>query len=380
VQLTARGMARVRGRHPWVLRDGAGAGPTGPAAVRVLDERGRPVASALWAPPPAPIALRVYARGEAFVPFDERLLSERIAAAGARRAAFGLGESYRLVHGEADGLPGLFVDRWGDAAVVQAGTGVVDALEGVIARLLDARLVVARDDGSMRDHEGLPRRKGVLLGDGPTTVRVREGKAVLELDLLEDAKTGGFLDQQGNHARAGELARGEALDAFTYHGGFALAMAPRAASVLAFDQDARAVERARRNAAASGFANVEVRVADAFVALRELERTGRAFDTVVIDPPALAKRGKGPVEQALRAYRELNLRAFRITRPGGTLVTCSCSGKVTPALFGEMLVAAARDAGRDAVVVERRGAGPDHPVLLGVPETEYLKCWVLQVT
>jgi 23S rRNA (cytosine1962-C5)-methyltransferase len=413
VRVSARGASRLRAGHPWIFRADVASAPEGGGdVVRVTDERGRALASALWAAPPAPIALRVYARGDRFVPFDEALIAERLSRAAARRRdlygaaagadAVGAGgpdpappvwgaararsrpsmDAWRMVHAEADQLPGLFVDRWGDAFVIQSAAAAIDRREAVVAAILardhGARLVVARDDGSARDHEALPRRKEILRGAGPTLVRVREGEATLELDLLEDAKTGGFLDQRENHARAAELARGETIDAFSYHGGFALAMARRADRVLAFDQDPRAVERTRRNAALSGLGNIDARAADAFVELRELERAGRRFDVVVVDPPALAKR-KGAVDAALRAYKELNLRALRITARDGLLVTCSCSGRVTTALFEAMLVDAARDAKRDVAVLERRGAGRDHPVLLGVPETEYLKCFVLRV-
>jgi 23S rRNA (cytosine1962-C5)-methyltransferase len=375
----ARGAARVQRGLPWIYRADVLAPPEGtPDDVEVRDERGRVLGSALWAPLPAPIALRVYARNVS-VSWDASWPAA-LDASVARRG--GEPVCCRLVHGEADGVPGLFVDRYGDVAVLQSATGAVDRREAAIAsRLAGAlglRLVAARDDGSARDHEGLPRKKGILCGGGSTRVTYAEGSARFTVDVLEDAKTGGFLDQRANHARAGELANGEALDAFTYHGGFALALAGRAGRVVALDEDPRAAARAAENAAASGLTNVEVRAADAFAELRRFEREGRRFDIVVIDPPALAKRKAGG-EGALRAYHELNLRGFRITAPGGWLVTCSCSGKVTSALFEEMLVAAARDAGRDAQLVERRGAGADHPVLLGMPETEYLKCFVLRV-
>jgi 23S rRNA (cytosine1962-C5)-methyltransferase len=348
--------------------------------VVVLDERRRALGCALYAPPPAPIALRVYQRGPEETHF-EAVWRARLDEAIARRA----GErTCRLVHAEGDRLPALFVDRYEDVAVIQTAARALDRREGEVARALAERLrlrlVVARDDGSVRDLEGLPRRKGVLLGAGPSLVQVREGRARLELDVLEDRKTGGFLDQRENHLRAGELARpgSGALDAFTYHGGFALALAARGADVLALDEDPAAVERARGNAALSQLANLRIDQADAFQELRRFERERRRFDVVVIDPPALAKR-RAPVAEALRAYKELNLRALRITAEGGWLVTCSCSGKVTRALFEEMLVDAAADAGRQAAVVERRGAAGDHPVLLGVPETEYLKCFILRV-
>ena len=378
VVINARGAARAAQGQPWIFRADLVSRPEGdPDDVEVRDDRGRLVGGALWAPEPAPIALRLYARG-ATARFDD-LWPEMLERALLRRA----GQTVcRLVHGEADGLPGLFVDRYGDVAVIQAATRAVDRREAAIAARLAARLglrlVANRDDGSARDHEGLARRKGVLWGEGPTRTTYAEGEARFTVDVLEDAKTGGFLDQRANHARAGELARGLALDAFTYHGGFALALAARADRVIALDEDPQAAARARENATASGLANVEVRTVDAFAELRRFERDGLRFETVVVDPPALAKR-KGPVETALRAYRELNLRAFRITAADGWLVTCSCSGRVTAPLFEDMLIQAARDAGRSAHVVERRGAGPDHPALLGMPETEYLKCFVLRV-
>jgi 23S rRNA (cytosine1962-C5)-methyltransferase len=376
VMVGARGAARVLGGHPWVYRVDVARPPDGdPDDVAVTDERGRPLGAALWAPAPAPIALRLYARG-AFASWDGAWPAA-LARSVARRGGARVG---RLVHGEADGVPGLFVDRYEDVVVLQSATRAVDRREDAIAArlraLLDVRLVAARDDGSARDHEGLPRRKGVLAGAGPTRVTYAEGAARFTIDVLEDAKTGGFLDQRENHLRVAELARGEALDAFTYHGGFALALARGAERVVALDEDPQAVARARANAAASGLANVEVHAADAFAELRRFEREGRRFDVVVVDPPALAKR-KGV--DALRAYKELNLRAFRIARPGGWLVTCSCSGKITAELFEGMLVEAVRDAGRDAHIVERRGAAADHPVLLGLRETEYLKCFVLRV-
>jgi 23S rRNA (cytosine1962-C5)-methyltransferase len=404
VKVTPRGVARVRSGHPWIYRaDVVGGDAAGDQGVLVVDERGKPLASALLAPPPATIALRVYARSEKFVRFDDALLAERLArAVERRRPAPGapLPEAARLVHAEADQLPGLFVDKWGDAAVVQAATAAIERREPMIARWLaerlSLRLVLARDDGSTRELEGLPRRKAVLFGapGAATVAEVREGHASFSHDLLEDAKTGGFLDQRENHVHVGELARGEALDAFSHHGGFALAMAANRAQVTqvtAIEQDPRAAARAAENARRSGLAErVRVETADAFVLLREYERVGRQFDTVVVDPPALAKRAgggprqgggasRGPNDQALRAYKELNLRAIRLTRPDGLLVTCSCSGKVTAEIFAGMLAEAARDAGRDVVILERRGAASDHPVLVGVPETEYLKCWICRV-
>ena len=272
--------------------------------------------------------------------------------------------------------------------MLQSTAPALDRREALVAAILEelthARLVVARDDGSARELESLPRKKEILRGRGDTKVRYRDAGSLVEVDVMIDGKTGGYLDQLANHAVAAHYAAGDCLDAFTYHGGFALALCKGGAtSVLALDESAAAVERARANGARNGYAQLRVETVNAFDRLRQLESEGRTFRTVVVDPPALAKRrgrgGKEGLEPALRAYKELNLRAFRLLEPGGTLVTCSCSGRITAAMFGEMLESAARDAGRSVQLLERRGAGADHPVLLGVPETEYLKAFVLRV-
>jgi 23S rRNA (cytosine1962-C5)-methyltransferase len=293
------------------------------------------------------------------------------------------------VHGEADGLPGLFVDRYADAAVVQTTSVAMDAAEAAIATLVQERLgvrvVIARDDGSARDFEGLPRRAGIAAGSGATTVVYHLGDNALETDLLADSKTGGFLDQADNHRLVAALAPPGArcLDAFTAHGGFALALARLGGPVLATDEDAHAVARARGNAARNGLANLEVQQANAFDLLRALEGEGRRFEVVVLDPPAFAKR-RGEEDRGARlaasdrAYKEIILRGLRLAAPGGLVVACSCSGAVSRAHFDELCAAAAADSGRVVQIVARHGAGRDHPERAGVPETGHLKCWILR--
>jgi 23S rRNA (cytosine1962-C5)-methyltransferase len=390
VSVTPKGAARARAGHPWIFRsDVASARPglESGAEVRLADARGNFIARAFWAQA-SPIALRVLSRKDE--PLDDALLADRLRRAlERRRAMFPKADAFRLAHGEADLLPGYFVDLYGDVAAVQHLSEWAEAKRATLARLVveltGAKAVVARDDGSARDFEHLPRRTEVLYGtapqapqapQAPIVARYHEGDIALEVDLLGDHKTGGYLDQVENHLRAGELARGEALDAFCYHGGFALQLARRATRVLAIDQDAQAVARTRENAARNGLANVEVRAANAIEQLRELDKAGRKFDTVVLDPPAFAKRRDG-LEAALRVYREINYRALRLLSPGGILVTCSCSGKVTNELFGEVITWAAQEAKRPVQLLERRGASRDHPPLVGVPETEYLKAWFL---
>jgi 23S rRNA (cytosine1962-C5)-methyltransferase len=397
VILTDKGAARVRGGRPWVYAaDLAGSGSSPPPSddvelVTLRDRRGTSLGTGLWSPR-SPIPVRVLGSGA--LTLDHVLLRDRLRASLARRRSDGyevdarVGESAaRLVHGEADSLPGLIVDRYADVVVVQTTAPAMDRREALIAELLaeltGARLVVARDDGSARDLEALPRRTGVLRGAGPTRVRYRDAGSLVEVDVLTDGKTGGFLDQLANHDLAARHAGGDCLDAFTYHGGFALALCRGGArSVLAIDESAAAIGRTRDNAAMNGYGQLIAEVDNAFDRLRALEAAGRRFETVVVDPPALAKRrarGRQGHDAALRAYKELNLRALRLLTPGGVLISCSCSGRVGVAEFGAVLEAAACDVGRPVQLLERRGAGADHPTLLGVPETEYLKCFVMRV-
>ena len=392
VVVNARGRARIVSGHPWVFRQDVLSGPPtdarsgGPALVAVCDERRRPLGSATWATL-SPVALRILDRRSQSAPLPEltALVAERLQTALTWRQQLALDrDAWRVVHGEADGLPGLFVDRYADAAVMQTTSVAMDAarpaLAALVKRLLDVRVVVARDDGSARDFEGLPRVREIAAGTGATEVVYRLGENRLQADLLADSKTGGFLDQADNHAVVAALAPPGArcLDAFTYHGGFALALARRQGQVLACDEDAQAVTRARANAVRNQLSKLEVRQANAFELLRTLEADRQLFDVVVLDPPALAKRQAGD-HAALRAYQELILRGMRLTKPGGLAVACSCSGRVSRAQFDELVSSAAAQSGRSIQILERRGAGRDHPELALVPETGHLKCWILRV-
>jgi 23S rRNA (cytosine1962-C5)-methyltransferase len=398
VSVTARGVARIRGGHPWVFRQDVVRGPArdattgGPALVEVRDGRGKALGVATWAAQ-ARLALRMVSTGGAPPARDLLgLVAQRLDAALARRIALGIPrhrDAYRVAHAESDGLPGLVVDRYADAAVIQTTSVAMNAIRDAVAALvkdrLEARVVIARDDGSARAFEGLPRFAGVLAGEGPTQVEYRLGPNRLLADLLTDSKTGGFLDQADNHAAVAALAppNARALDAFTYHGGFALALARHGGPVLATDEDGDATRRATENARRNGLLNLEVRQANAFDLLRDLEARGEQFDVVVLDPPALAKRGGTSAAAALtaadRAYKELILRGARLTRPGGLLVACSCSGRVSRAHWDDLVLDALADAGRAGQVLARNGASADHPELVGVPETGHLKTWILRV-
>lgn len=385
VRVNARGAQRLRKLIPWCYRTDVERAPDEVepgAVVLVQDPQGNPIGQAFWATQ-SPLAIRLLTRT---APDEERIddafFRRRLEASLKRREVMGPRDAMRLVHGECDGIPGLFVDRYASGLTVQTLAEGADVRKERWAKLLveltGATHVVCRDDASGRDWEGLPREVRLLHGNAPARFSYHEGQNRFEVDLLEDMKTGSFLDQVDNHVRAGELGRGEALDCFSYHGGFALALATRCESVIAVEQDAQAASRAEANARANGRSNVTVRLANAFDVLHEFDRSGRKFDTIVIDPPGLAKRKEG-LQTALRAYHELNFRALRCLKPDGLLVTCSCSGKLDRAGFEQMVLGAAADAKRQVQILERRGAGLDHPVLGTLPESEYLKAWFLRV-
>ena len=403
-----RGRARIAAGQVWIYRQDVLAGPAndarsgGPALVRVTDERNRPLAVATWAVD-SPVALRILERpspvapratpspreagragGQGQLPDFLQMVEARLERALAYRRLLGLDrDAFRAVHGESDALPGLFIDVYASAAVIQTTSVAMHAhrtaIAEIAAKLLGARLVVVRDDGSARDFEGLPRVAEIVIGSGSTMVEYRLGGNRLVADLLTDSKTGGFLDQADNHALVASLAPAGArcLDAFTYHGGFALALARKGGPVVATDQDGQAVERTRANAVRNGLANLSVRQVNAFDLLRSLEASGETFDVVVLDPPAFAKRSGGDIA-AERAYREIILRGLRLAAPGGLVIACSCSGRVSREQFDTLVATAAADSGRQAQILARMGAGRDHPELAGIPETGHLKCWILR--
>jgi 23S rRNA (cytosine1962-C5)-methyltransferase len=306
----------------------------------------------------------------------------RLDAAIGYRASLGIdATAYRLVHGEADRLPGLVVDRYGDYLVLQALTQGVDRLLPELIGLLVERLqpagILARNDPRVRLLEGLEQAVTVLHGTVPEAIEIREGSVRYAVDPYHGQKTGLFLDQRENRVAAAGYARGRALDAFSYNGGFALALASVCNEVVAVDISEDAVARIVANAAQNGITNVHARAMNVFDELRELERRGERFDTIVLDPPAFAKN-KAAVAKALSGYKEINLRALKLLQPGGFLVTCSCSYNVSESMFADVLAAAAVDAHAEVAVVEKRMQGRDHPVLMTVPETYYLKCFVLR--
>jgi 23S rRNA (cytosine1962-C5)-methyltransferase len=382
VRITRRGADRLQGGHLWIYRADVEAAPAALEAgdvVALVDGRGRFLAKAFWSAR-SKIALRVVTRDEE--PVDEAFFAARLAAAiDLRERAFGAERFVRVVHGEADLLPGLVVDRYGEAAVLQTLVPATDRRKALLADLvadaLSLRTVVERNDVRVRELEGLSQTKGVLRGEPPDPVEYQEGEVRMRIDLLAGQKTGAFLDQRENHLRAGAYARGRCLDCFSYAGGFALQLARRAERVTAVELQAGAAALLRANALLNRADNLEVVEANAFDYLRDRSEEEPAFDLVVLDPPAFAK-SKDALPAARRGYKEVNLRALQILRPGGVLVTASCSYHLPEEALEALVLDAANDAGRRVQVLERRGAGRDHPVLLGVPETRYLKCLFLR--
>ena len=383
VIVTKRGADRQRAGHPWIYRSDVLTVPdrvSSGDAVVVVDERGKALGTAFYGAV-SQIALRFVARE--VVEIDAAFLRGRIASALALRERLFPGvPSLRLVHGEADLLPGLVVDRYGDMLSIQTGIPATDRRKDLLCDLLQeltgAAGIVERNDGRTRLLEGLPQVKGVLRGayQGPSVYL--EGDATIAVDLIEGQKTGAFLDQRENHLRAGAYAKGRALDLFSYAGGFALQLAKAAETVTAVEISDAACDAIRTNAATSGRGNVEVVCANVFDYLRDQIAAGVRYDTIVLDPPAFAK-SKSAIAAATRGYKEVNLRALQLLSPGGVLLTFTCSYHVSPEGFEALVTDAARDAKRDVQVLERLGAGRDHPVLLTAPETRYLKGLVLRV-
>jgi len=383
VTISRRGVERLAQGHLWIYRgdvEKAPAGLEGGEVVALKDGRSRFLAKAFWSAR-SKIALRVVTRDE--VPVDEGFFAERLATAIALREKIFPGEpSLRLVHGEADLLPGLVVDRYGDVVVMQTLVPATERRKLMIADMLwnafRLRSVVERNDVKVRGLEGLPIVKGVVRGVEPGPVEHLEAGARMPLDVLGGQKTGAFLDQRENRLRAGEYAAGKCLDCFSYAGAFALQLARRAERVTAVEMQAGAAAQARENAALNHAANLEVVEANAFDYLRDASEREPEFDLVVLDPPAFAKN-KEAIPAARRGYKEINLRAMQVLKPGGILISASCSYHMSEEMLEQVILDAARDAGRPAQVLERRGAARDHPVLLGVPETRYLKCFVVRL-
>jgi 23S rRNA (cytosine1962-C5)-methyltransferase len=379
VKVNRKAADRAANGHSWIfasdITDRSDAAPGD--AVRVADPRGRSIGVAHYSST-SQITLRLLS--DKLEPVDRAFFLRRLSAALAHRErVVDRSNAYRVVFSEGDLLPGLIVDRYSSYVVVQTLSQGMDRARDMIADCLAELLapagIVARNDASVRKLEGLPLETIVISGEIPERVAVEMNGLKLEADLLRGQKTGVYLDQRENYVAASLHARGRVLDCFTSTGGFALHAAARAESVEAIDSSAPALATAESNARANGISNVQFRQADGFEFLAGIDRR---YSMVILDPPAFAKSRRA-VDDAARGYKEINLRALRLLERGGVLVTCSCSHHLSEAALFQIVAEAALDAGRTLRVLERRTQASDHPILLTVPETHYLKCLILEV-
>jgi len=387
IKVNRRAVARIRGGHPWIYRSDLlpfDPAPEPGALVSVADERSRPLGSALYSSA-SQIALRMISSQQVLPEVLPQLIAERVAAAIAYRKRLNVAETsnaYRLVFSEADQLPGLIVDRYADVLTVQFLTQAMDrsdlraAVIEVLQQELEPASVIERVEPRIRELESLPPLADrPLHGDKTQTVIQMNGLQFI-YDAAAGQKTGAFLDQRENYAAAAQYAHGRALDIFCYQGGFALHLSRVCNEVTGVDASRPALEQAEKNAqlnAAHLHTVPEWIEGNAFDLLRDYSDIGEHYDTIALDPPAFAK-SKRALPTALRGYNELNLRALKMLRPGGVLITCSCSHHVSTLEFLEMLASATVDARRRLRIIEVRGQARDHPVIVGIPETAYLKC------
>ena len=382
VRVNRKAADRIATGHPWIFssdlvhRGEARAGET----VLVTDAKGAALGTAHYSDS-SQIALRLLSRRVETI--DRAFFLNRLRAAHAyREQVVHDSNAYRLTHGEADQLPGLVIDRYGEYFTIQTLDQGMDRAKADIVSCLEELFtpcgIVERNDVAVRKRESLPLVTGVIAGDVPETVKVEVNGLTLHADLLRGQKTGIFLDQRQNYLAAAQYARGRALDCFTSTGGFALHLAPKCESVEAVDSSASSLQLARQNAETNGISNIDFREVDVFELLAAQRNARRGFDFVVLDPPAFAK-SRSNLDAALRGYKEINRRALELLGSGGVLVTCSCSHHVSEATLLQVIAEASLDARRTLRVIERRTQSQDHPILLTVPETLYLKCLILEV-
>lgn len=378
-----KGAARWASGHPWIFRSDVIDFPsTGPGTVTVLDQRRRPLGTALWSPS-SEISLRLLDENPDAIINDEWWYQHIEHAIRRRDSLTPEANAYRLVHAEGDGLPSLVCDRYDRWLVVQLLSAGLEQFRQPIINALrsitSADGILARNDPPVRTREGLSRDTELLAGDVPREIEIDEHGVRYIAAPWTGQKTGAFLDQREARVRIANYARGRALDCFSYHGSFALHLARRATHVTAIDSSAAALERAAENARRNSLTNLHAVEANAFDYLRDQERAGTIFETIVLDPPAFAKN-RASLPSALRGYHEINLRAMRLLAPGGFLYTASCSYHLTKPLFLEMIERAAADSGRRLVLRELIGQALDHPEVLTIPETGYIKGAILEAS
>ncbi len=382
IKINRRATERIRARNCWIYRSDIldTGGAKGGQVVRVLDGRGHVMGSALYSSD-SQIALRMISLDA--TPIDRDFWLARLAAAEQLRSrVVSDTTAYRLVYGESDLLPSLIIDRFNDCFVIQTLSQGMDALKQMWIDLLadryGPRAIIERNEARVRDLEGLPRLSGVVYGQDPGEIVIEEGSVRFAVNLIEGQKTGAFLDQRENRLAAARYSRGRALDCFTFQGGFALHLAEGADRVIAIDVSAQALKQAEANRELNDAANVEFIEGNVFDLLREMDERGERFDVINLDPPAFAKN-RASIAGAVRGYKEINLRAMRLLEPGGVLITSTCSYHMSEDAFLNVIADAGADAGRAVQVIEKRMQSRDHPVLVSMPETYYLKCMILRI-
>ena len=379
--ISPRAVERLRAGHLWIYRsDVLECEATAGAIVTVYDKRGHCVGRAFFSDR-SQISLRFLSRED--IPINREFFEKRlIQASELRRRVVKNSSVYRLVHAEADWLPSMIVDRYGDFLSIQTLTQGSDSMKSMFVELLVDLFhptgIIERNDSKVRELEGLDLINSVLYGEVPTEILALENGFSFRYQLKGGQKTGAFLDQRENRARASEIAFGRGLDCFCYEGGFAVHIARNCEEVEALDSSDDAVRKARANADLNQVANLSLEVANAFDRLRLLDNLKKRYDTIILDPPAFAKN-RSHLEAALRGYKEINLRAFRLLNPGGVLITSTCSQLINENTFLNLLADAAMDARRTVQVIEKRTQSQDHPILLAMPETCYLKCIIVRV-
>ena len=380
VIISPRGVERVRAGHLWVYRSDVRTVNAEPGSVvRVTDDRGRFQGRAFYSDK-SQIAVRILTRED--LPVDRAFFAERLRRAiSYRQTVVEDTDAYRIVYSEADLLPSLIVDLYGDYLVIQTLSQATERHKSLFVELLIELLspkgVLERNDPKVRLLEGLEQKVGTLYGEVPPEILVKENGVTFAFDLLKGQKTGSFLDQRENHRAARRYASGDVLDCFSYQGGFALTVADKCEHVEGIDMAPAAVTAAKRNQELNSISNVHFREGNTFDILKEYDEAGRQFQMIMLDPPAFAKN-RDSIPAAHRGYKEINLRALKLLEPGGFLLTCSCSYHINEPLFLQIIAEAANDVGRNIVVCERRTQSQDHPILLTMPETHYLKCLIVQ--
>ena len=380
VKVNKRGADRVRHGHLWIYRsDVVSVDAEGGSVVSVQDQHGNFIGRALYSDA-SQIALRFLTQTDEEI--DKDWWRRKVRAAAARRQIPPDTNAYRVVYSEGDLLPSLIVDRYDDVLVLQTLSQGTDAAKAMLTEILieefAPRAVIERNDARVRSLEGLPLVAGTVYGNAPEELEIRQHGMRFVVAPSGGQKTGSFLDQRENRIAARNAAHGRGLDCFTFNGAFALHLASVCDDVIGIDISEEATTAARRNAELNQLSNVEFREANVFDTLREMEAAGERFDTIVLDPPAFAKN-RGSLKSAMRGYKEINLRALKLLNPGGVLVTCTCSYHVSEELFLAIIADAAIDSRRRLQIVEKRIQATDHPVLVGMPETYYLKCVVALV-